>query len=83
MSASHNPGGPEEDWGIKFNYTGGECPSTLFAAEPIHRSTGAGLDRVRNERARAINSTYDTQQTLDVFEALGNLLVLVRGAWPI
>lgn len=24
MSASHNPGGPKEDWGIKFNYTGGE-----------------------------------------------------------
>lgn len=24
MSASHNPGGPEEDWGIKFNYSGGE-----------------------------------------------------------
>lgn len=24
MSASHNPGGINEDWGIKFNYTGGE-----------------------------------------------------------
>lgn len=24
MSASHNPGGPEEDFGIKFNYSGGE-----------------------------------------------------------
>ena len=24
MSASHNPGGPKEDWGIKFNYTAGE-----------------------------------------------------------
>ena len=24
MSASHNPGGPKEDWGIKFNYTNGE-----------------------------------------------------------
>ncbi len=24
MSASHNPGGPEEDWGIKFNYRSGE-----------------------------------------------------------
>ncbi len=24
MSASHNPGGPEEDWGIKFNYSSGE-----------------------------------------------------------
>jgi len=24
MSASHNPGGPDEDWGIKFNYNSGE-----------------------------------------------------------
>jgi hypothetical protein len=24
MSASHNPAGPEEDWGIKFNYSSGE-----------------------------------------------------------
>ena len=24
MSASHNPGGPSEDWGIKFNYSSGE-----------------------------------------------------------
>ena len=24
MSASHNPGGPDEDWGIKFNYRSGE-----------------------------------------------------------
>ena len=24
MSASHNPAGPNEDWGIKFNYSSGE-----------------------------------------------------------
>ncbi|KDD74424.1 hypothetical protein H632_c1323p0 [Helicosporidium sp. ATCC 50920] len=24
MSASHNPAGPKEDWGIKFNWSGGE-----------------------------------------------------------
>ncbi|XVE64134.1 hypothetical protein DITRI_Ditri07aG0077500 [Diplodiscus trichospermus] len=24
MSASHNPGGPEYDWGIKFNYSSGQ-----------------------------------------------------------
>lgn len=24
MSASHNPGGPDEDWGIKFNFRSGE-----------------------------------------------------------
>ncbi|XP_039000187.1 phosphoglucomutase, chloroplastic-like [Hibiscus syriacus] len=30
MSASHNPGGPEYDWGIKFNYNSGQP-----APEPI------------------------------------------------
>lgn len=30
MSASHNPGGPDEDWGIKFNYKNGEpAPESL------------------------------------------------------
>lgn len=30
MSASHNPGGPTEDWGIKFNYKNGEpAPESL------------------------------------------------------
>ncbi len=24
MSASHNPGGPDDDFGIKFNYSAGE-----------------------------------------------------------
>jgi len=30
MSASHNPGGPDNDWGIKFNYSSGEpAPESL------------------------------------------------------
>ncbi|XP_031476228.1 phosphoglucomutase, chloroplastic isoform X2 [Nymphaea colorata] len=30
MSASHNPGGPENDWGIKFNYSSGQpAPETI------------------------------------------------------
>ncbi|KFK26792.1 hypothetical protein AALP_AA8G294200 [Arabis alpina] len=30
MSASHNPGGPEYDWGIKFNYSSGQpAPETI------------------------------------------------------
>lgn len=33
MSASHNPGGPNEDWGIKFNSSGGEpAPEKLTDA---------------------------------------------------
>ncbi len=33
MSASHNPGGPEEDWGVKFNMpNGGPAPEAVTEA---------------------------------------------------
>ena len=33
MSASHNPGGPDEDWGIKFNY---RCAVLLCTVLVLH-----------------------------------------------
>ena len=30
MSASHNPGGPEYDWGIKVNYQWHALPISFF-----------------------------------------------------
>lgn len=38
MSASHNPGGPEEDWGIKFNYNSGE-PAPEKITNQIYEET--------------------------------------------
>ncbi len=38
MSASHNPGGPEEDFGIKFNYTSGE-PAPERITDAIYKCT--------------------------------------------
>ncbi|GIL75681.1 hypothetical protein Vretimale_15247 [Volvox reticuliferus] len=38
MSASHNPGGPENDFGIKFNYTGGE-PAPERITDKIYGET--------------------------------------------
>lgn len=38
MSASHNPGGPEEDWGIKFNASGGE-PAPEAVTDAIFAQT--------------------------------------------
>jgi phosphoglucomutase len=38
MSASHNPGGPENDFGIKFNYSGGE-PAPEKITDKIYGET--------------------------------------------
>ena len=38
MSASHNPGGQDQDWGIKFNYTSGE-PAPEKITDKIYEQT--------------------------------------------
>ena len=38
MSASHNPGGPDNDFGIKFNYTSGE-PAPERITDKIYGET--------------------------------------------
>ncbi|XP_030463495.2 phosphoglucomutase, chloroplastic [Syzygium oleosum] len=38
MSASHNPGGPECDWGIKFNYNSGQ-PAPESITDKIYGNT--------------------------------------------
>ncbi|KAL2550304.1 Phosphoglucomutase [Forsythia ovata] len=38
MSASHNPGGPEYDWGIKFNYSSGQ-PAPESITDKIYGNT--------------------------------------------
>lgn len=38
MSASHNPGGPDEDWGIKYNYTSGQ-PAPESITDKIYDNT--------------------------------------------
>ena len=38
MSASHNPGGPDYDFGIKFNYTSGE-PAPERITDKIYGET--------------------------------------------
>ncbi|CAL4941355.1 unnamed protein product [Urochloa decumbens] len=38
MSASHNPGGPNNDWGIKFNYSSGQ-PAPEIITDQIYGNT--------------------------------------------
>ena len=45
LSASHNPGGPDEDFGIKFNAANGG-PASEAITEAIHKRTQS-LDRYR------------------------------------
>lgn len=40
MSASHNPGGPDNDFGIKFNYSAGE-PAPEKITDKIYGETQA------------------------------------------
>ncbi|PSC71409.1 hypothetical protein C2E20_5335 [Micractinium conductrix] len=42
MSASHNPAGPEEDWGIKFNYSAGEPAPEKITDEIYGFTTSIG-----------------------------------------
>jgi phosphoglucomutase len=38
MSASHNPGGPKNDWGIKYNYKSGQ-PAPESITDAIYGNT--------------------------------------------
>lgn len=53
LSASHNPGGPHEDFGIKFNVpNGGPAPESV--SEAIYARTGK-IDSYRTQEAADLN----------------------------
>jgi phosphoglucomutase len=62
LSASHNPGGPEGDFGIKYNISnGGPAPEKV--TEAIHRRTQT-IDRYRTVQAADIDLERDGETTL-------------------
>lgn len=62
LSASHNPGGPDGDFGIKYNISnGGPAPEKV--TEAIHRRTQT-IDRYRTVEAADIDLQRDGGTTL-------------------
>jgi phosphoglucomutase len=64
LSASHNPGGPDGDFGIKYNIAnGGPAPEKV--TEAIHRRTQA-IDRYRIVEAADVDLEHDGECALGV-----------------
>jgi phosphoglucomutase len=62
LSASHNPGGPDGDFGIKYNIAnGGPAPEKV--TEAIHRRTQA-IDRYRIVEAADVDLEHDGECAL-------------------
>lgn len=66
MSASHNPGGPKEDWGIKFNYSGGE-PAPERITDKIFSFTEK-IDTIRQANIPEIDLSKCGVTSFDDFE---------------
>ena len=66
LSASHNPGGPEEDFGIKFNAANGG-PASESVTEAIHARTRT-IDAYRTLEAPAIDLDQIGSQHLGAME---------------
>eukprot|EP00889_Picochlorum_renovo_P008507 jgi/Picre1/35537/NNA_002998.t1 len=64
MSASHNPAGPDEDWGIKFNYSSGE-PAPEKITDKIF-----GLPNFEVEVVDYTKEYFDTLKEVFDFDAL-------------
>jgi len=81
LSASHNPGGPDGDFGIKYNVAnGGPAPEAV--TEAIYGRTQT-IDRYRTVDAAELNLDAISEQTLEgmtveVIDPVGDYAVLLQ-----
>ena len=86
MSASHNPGGIDEDWGIKFNYSSGQ-PAPESITDQIYGFTAEVADlrvceigAVDLTRLGAVEFAVDGGRgfTVEVIDPVAEYLALLR-----
>eukprot|EP00244_Chara_vulgaris_P002449 TRINITY_DN1433_c0_g1_i3.p1 TRINITY_DN1433_c0_g1~~TRINITY_DN1433_c0_g1_i3.p1 ORF type:complete len:675 (-),score=170.04 TRINITY_DN1433_c0_g1_i3:330-2312(-) len=81
MSASHNPGGPENDWGIKFNYKSGEpAPETI--TDEIYKNTST-IKEIKMAKFADVNlselgETKHGDFSVEVIDPVSDYLGLLR-----
>lgn len=81
LSASHNPGGPDEDFGIKYNIANGG-PSPEAVTDAIYQRT-RGIDRWLTVEADdvdldSIGSTIVAGMTVEVIDAVTDYAALME-----
>ena len=80
MSASHNPGGPKEDWGIKFNYSSGE-PAPERITDAIYKYTQS-IKELKTADLPDIDLAKIGNNKFGNFEVLAGLHLLRRALLP-
>ena len=81
LSASHNPGGPDGDFGIKYNITnGGPAPESVTEAV-FHRTEGISQYRISDAPAIDIDTIATTrieQTDVEVIDPVADYAELMR-----
>ncbi|KAK4489472.1 hypothetical protein RD792_005281 [Penstemon davidsonii] len=84
MSASHNPGGPDYDWGIKFNYSSGQ-PAPESITDKIYGNTLSiseiKMGDIPDVDLANVGVTYFGTFTVEVVDPVADYLELMENVF--